>query len=184
MNSLVAKGHQWTISSDHRMVVGTRRSRGTGREWSCLQTRFTTAISTAIGVRSRPVAVGRDNSASAILGLRTPKTDRRRILGYGSEPHTGELISPWSQVRIPPPPHFPHQDAKSGRLSGCVRAPRPVRASTGAATTRRPAHGCASSRYRSGTASWTHPSTTRFRLQATVGRVPTGGEARQTRGRL
>jgi hypothetical protein len=61
------------------------------------------------------------------------------------------LISPVSLIRSQPPPHFPRQDAKSGRWSRRMRARRPVRASTGASTAVTTGRVCHASLPRAGT---------------------------------
>src|SRR5579884_4180794 len=57
---------------------------------------FTTAVPTAISLSTRPSALGRRKSPGPNLGLREPKTGRRRVPENGSEPHVGELIIPGS----------------------------------------------------------------------------------------
>src|SRR5579872_105102 len=56
-------------------------------------------------------------NSGTVAGSRAPRslasTRQIRTFGYLGEPQSPELISPWSQVRIPPPPLFPRQDAES-----------------------------------------------------------------------
>jgi hypothetical protein len=88
--------------------------------------------------RSRSFATVRAPAFSVSRRGKSDGGERRRPCQQG-------LISPVSLVRSQPPPHFPRQDAKSRASLGCVRARRPVRASTGASTARATARMCTSS---------------------------------------
>ncbi len=52
-------------------------------------------------VRGDPPSIAPIRSSS-LFGLQSPNTDHLRLASNGDEPDSHELISPWSQVRVPP----------------------------------------------------------------------------------
>jgi len=63
-----------------------------------------TSISTSIFLCSRRTAPGRRQPLALNSGVFPPKTGHERTTPTTHKPDSQELISPWSQVRIPPPP--------------------------------------------------------------------------------